>query len=159
MSIVHRVVPPLRVLLVSVFASLVAAQVVALPTWLGHLAEVSPPLAPLRWPLLAAGLLVLACGQVVTACTWRLLTLVRDDRIFSDGASVWVDVVVRAVAAAWALLAGALAAVVAAGGPAALAVLLLVLLLVAAAVGLLVVVMRALLRQATTLRTDLEAVI
>jgi hypothetical protein len=159
MSLLHRVVLPLRVLLASVFGALVAAQVSALPAGLGHLTEASPELAPLRWPLLAIGLLVLACGQVVTACTWQLLTLVREDRIFSDGASAWVDVVLRGIAAAWALLAVALAAVVAAGGPAALAVLLLVLLLVAAAVGLLVVVMRALLRQATTLRTDLEAVI
>ena len=159
MSSVHRVVLPLRVLLALVFAALVAAQVAALPGALEHLAGQSPELARLRWPLLAAGVLVLLCGEVVLACTWRLLTLVRDDRIFSDGASVWVDTIVRAIATAAGLLLAAQGAALLGGAPAGLAAVLLVLLVVAAAVGLLVVVMRALLRQATTLRSDMEAVI
>ena len=159
MSSVHRVVLPLRVLLAFVFAALVVAQVAALPWALGSLAGRSPELAGLRWPLLVAGVLVLLCGEVVLACTWRLLTLVRDDRIFSDGASVWVDTIVRAIATAAGLLLAALGAALLGGAPAGLAAVLLVLLVVAAAVGLLVVVMRALLRQATTLRSDMEAVI
>jgi hypothetical protein len=53
----------------------------------------------------------------------------------------------------------AFALLVAAEGLAGLAALLLLVLLVGAAVGLLMVVLRALLRQATELRTDLDGVI
>ncbi len=96
---------------------------------------------------------------VVLACTWRLLSLVEHDRIFSEGAFVWVDLIVGALAVAWVLFAG-FAAVVGLraddpGGP----LVLFALLLVGGVVGLLVVVMRALLRQATVLRDDLEGVI
>ena len=46
------------------------------------------------------------CVQVVIVCTWRLLTLVMDDRIFSEAALAWVDAIVWAVGAAWLVLVG-----------------------------------------------------
>ena len=98
--------------------------------------------------------------QVVIVCTWKLLTMVQDDRIFSDESLVWVDAIVAAIGAAWVVavrlvrlrrgprrrsrVPGAADRLVLLGG---------------AVLGLLMVVMRALLRQATTLRTDMEAVI
>jgi len=104
----------------------------------------------------------LLCVQVVIVCTWRLLTLVRHDRIFSASSLPWVDAILWAVAAGWVLLLGAVVPVFVfadlddAPG---LAALHLLLRLVGAALGLLMVVMRALLRQATMLRVDMDAVI
>jgi len=159
MSRTQRLVGPLRGLLVAVFAALVVTQVVVLPAAFARMAQESPDLAPLRWPLLVLAVVGLVCVEAVVVCTWRLLTMVRDDRIFSDQALVWVNGIVAAVVGAWLLVLVAFALLVAAEGLTGLAALLLGVLLVGAAVGLLVVVLRALLRQATELRTDLDGVI
>ncbi|MEX5718757.1 DUF2975 domain-containing protein [Geodermatophilus maliterrae] len=159
MPSMRRVLLPLRILLALLFAALVAAQVGVLPAALRYLAEQSPELATLRWPLLTFGVLELVCAQVVVACTWRLLAMVEDDRIFRAESSVWVDAILRAIVVAGLLLSGALVYTVVGRVPAGVPALLLVLLLVVAAVGLLVVVMRGLLRRATTLQADMEAVI
>ena len=155
----RRVVGPLRILLALAFAALVLAQVAFLPALSGAMADDSPELAYLRWPTLVVAVLGLGCVQVVIVCTWKLLTLVEDDRIFSAASMAWVDAIVGAIAVAWLLLLGTLVwSVVSVGLPGPPLVLLL-LLVAGAVVGLLVVVMRALLHQATTLRTDMEAVI
>ncbi|GAA1979611.1 DUF2975 domain-containing protein [Isoptericola halotolerans] len=159
MSRTSRLVVPLRVLLAAVLATLVTTQVAALPAILGRTAEQNPDLAPYRWPLLALAVVVLACVQVVLVCTWRLLTMVRDDEIFSERSRRWVDAILAAVGLAWVLVLVACALVAAAEGLSGTAALLLVALLVGAAVGLLMVVLRALLVQATALRTDLDGVI
>ncbi len=114
------------------------------------------------WAVLVVAVLGLVCVQIVIVCTGRLLSLVARDRIFSAGSLPWVDAIAWAIAAAWVLLLGAFLpvfAVAEADDAPGLAALHLLLLLVGAAVGLLMVVMRALLRQATTLRADMEAVI
>ena len=72
---------------------------------------------------------------------------------------VWVDAIVRAIAAAWTSLVGLFCYVGSSSGDPGLPLLLLLLVLGVSVLGLLMVVMRALLRQATVLRTDLEAVI
>ncbi|MGY1740818.1 MULTISPECIES: DUF2975 domain-containing protein [unclassified Blastococcus] len=164
MSRIPRVVLPLRVLLVVVFTALVAAQVWALPGMLPDLADPSLEQSVMRAVMLTVSVLGLVCVQVVVVCTWVLLGLVAEDRIFSAAALPWVNAIVRAVAAGWALLAAAFVCsyyfvVDDVSDDPAVPVLLLVLLLIGAVVGLLMVVMRALLRQATTLRTDMEAVI
>lgn len=156
---IHRAVGPLRVLLVLVFAALLAAQVVALPALVGDQAQDVPELAPLRWPLLTVLVLGLLCVQVVVVATWKLLTLVTEDRIFTEGSLVWVDAIVWAIGAAWLLLLAVFVGALMIWGPSGLPALILVLLLIGAVLGLLVIVLRALLRQATTLRSDLEAVI
>jgi hypothetical protein len=153
------VVAALRILLVLAFTALLAAQVVALPDMLARLAAQTPDLAPWRWALLAAAVLQVVCVQVVVVCTWRLLTMVRDDRIFTEASLVWVNPIVVAVAVAWMLLLAELAVVVGGGLPGSAALLVVLLLVVVAVVGLLMVVMRALLRQATRLRSELETVI
>ena len=154
----RRVVGPLRILLALAFTALVLAQVAFLPALSGAMAEDSPELAYLRWPTLTVAVLGLGCVQVVIVCTWKLLTLVEDDRIFSEASMAWVDAIVWAIGTAWLLLGTLVWSVVSVGLPGPPAVLLLVLVAVAV-LGLLMVVMRALLRQATTLRTDMEAVI
>ncbi len=159
MTTTRRVVVPLRILLALAFAALLLAQVLFLPALSGAMAEDSPELAYLRWPTLVVAVLGLGCVQVVIVCTWKLLTLVRDDRIFSDASLVWVNAIVGAIGAAELLLLGAFVWSALTWEHPGLPVALLVVLVAGAALGLLVVVMRALLRQATTLRTDMEAVI
>ena len=154
-----RVVLPLRVFLAVLFGLLLLLQAFSFPGQFRYLAEQDPDLAPLRWPLTVVAVVLLLCMQVVVVATWALLARVRDDRIFSDASFVWVDAIVWAVGAAWAVLLG-LGVLVALGaedpeGP----LLLFVALGGVAVLGLLMVVMRALLRQATALHTDLEGVV
>jgi hypothetical protein len=155
----RRVVGPLRFLLAVAFAALVLAQLVFLPALSGAMAADSPELAHLRWPTLGVAVLGLGCVEVVIVCTWQLLTLVEDDRIFSPASMGWVDAIVAAIAVAELLLLGTLVWSLVSVGLPGPPVVLLLLLVAGAVVGLLVVVMRALLQQATALRTDLEAVI
>ena len=87
-----------------------------------------------------------------------------DDRIFTTTALPWVNAIVRSTVVGWVMLLGAFVCsyyfvIDEVSDDPVLPGLLLVLLLVGAVAGLLMVVMRALLRQATTLRTDMEAVI
>lgn len=159
MKRLDRTVALLRVVLVVAFLALLAAQTLVVPGTLAYQAAESPEDAYLRWPLLVFLVLELLCAQVVIVCTWRLLTMVRDDVIFSDTSLVWVDTIVGAIAAAWLLLAVAFGYFAVTADDPGTPVLLLLLLIAVTVLGLLVVVMRALLRQATALRTDMEAVI
>ncbi len=166
MSPVARAVLPLRGLLALLFAALVLAQglvlVSAVPGLLAPSAPDPVELVAVRWTLLAAIVLGLLCFEVVIACTWKLLTLVEHDRIFSDEALPWVDAIVRALGAACAVVVvGAVpvlyfAQVDDAPGLAGVPLLALA---ATGAVALLMVVMRALLRRATALHNDMEAVI
>ncbi|GLZ48721.1 membrane protein [Actinomycetospora sp. NBRC 106375] len=152
---------PLRICLVVLFAVLVVFQTLSFPGQFAARAAESPQFAPLRWPATALAAFWLLCAEVVIVATWALLSRVRADRIFTTSSLVWVDVIVGAIAAAWVVLVGVVAWVGSVAdeerGPVML--LLLVPTLVVAVVGLLMVVMRALLRAATTLRTDMDAVI
>ena len=152
-------VAPLRVLLALTFVFLVAFQVAILPASFAHVAEEFPELAELRWPMLAVSVMVLVCVQVVIVCTWKLLTMVRDDRIFSEGSLGWVDAIVWAIAAAWLLVLGLFVFLLIRWEGPGLPIGLTLLLMGGAVLGLLILVMRELLRQATALRTDMEAVI
>ncbi|PZF82575.1 DUF2975 domain-containing protein [Jiangella anatolica] len=155
----HRALGPLRILLVLLFAGLVVAQVAILPGTLAHLADEEPDFAYLRWPALAFSIVELLCVQVVIVCTWKLLGMVKADRIFSEAAFVWVDAIVWTMATAWVLLFGAFIFVsVLQPGPG-LPVLLFGVVLTGGVLVLLMIVMRALLRQATNLRADMDAVI
>lgn len=155
----QRLVGVLRILLGLAFAALALAQGVVLPATFGLRAAQSAELAHLRGPMLTVSVLELLCVQVVIVCTWRLLTMVENDRIFTEEALAWVNLIVGAIAVAEALLLVTFLSVVALGGLSGLSVALLLVLVAGAVLGLLIVVMRALLRQATTLRSDLEAVI
>ena len=155
----HRAVAPLRVFLVLLFGILVLFQTVSLPGQFAHMAKESPDLAHLRWPMTAVSVFWVLCIQVVIVCTWKLLTLVKNDRIFSDASLAWVNAIVLAIAAAWVVLLGVSLYVVVRSPDPGLPLLLFLMLIGVAVLGLLMVVMRALLRQATTLRIDMQAVI
>jgi hypothetical protein len=155
----HRAVAPLRVFLVLLFAILVVFETLSLPGQFRYMAEQSPDHAYLRWPLTAVSVFWVVCVQVVVVCTWKLLTLVKKDRIFTEASLRWVDVIVWAIFAAWVVLLGVFLYVVSGADDPGVPMVLLLMLIGVAVLGLLMVVMRALLRQATTLRTDMEAVI
>jgi hypothetical protein len=165
MHTIDRVIVPLRVLLVLVFVGLLIAQLLSLPGQFSHMASEHPESGFIPWLLLTFSILEVLCFQVVIVCTWRLLSLVRSDRIFSEEAFAWVDGIVWAMVVAWVLLAGVSAYFVSViyftpelrdpGIP----VVLTGMVLIGAVLVLTMVVMRALLRQATLLRTDLEDVI
>jgi DUF2975 family protein len=164
MTHLRHVVLPLRILLALVFAGLVVAQVWGLPAMLPDIAAPSMEQSVMRWAMLALSVLGLACVQVVIVSTWQLLTMVTTDRIFSASSLPWVNAIVWAIAGGWVMLLGTFVCayyfvVDEVSDDPALPALLLLLLLIGAVLGLLMVVMRALLRQATTLRTDMEAVI
>ncbi|MGY1815169.1 DUF2975 domain-containing protein [Blastococcus sp. SYSU D00820] len=164
MTSLRRVVLPLRVLLVVVVAALLAAQVWGVPEVLPHLAEPTLEREVVRLVMAAAAVLALVCVQAVVVCTWALLTLVTQDRIFSPSSLPWVNAIVRAVAAGWVMLLGVFVCsyyfiVDEVSDDPVLPALLLLSLLVGAVLGLLIVVLRALLRQATSLQADMAAVI
>jgi len=155
----HRAVAPLRVFLVVLFGVLVVFQTLSLPGQFAHMAKESPDDAYLRWPLTAVTVFWVLCVQVVIVATWKLLTRVKEDRIFDPASLRWVDAIVWAVAAAWVVLFGVFLYVGFTADDPGMPLLLFLMVVGLAVLGLLMVVMRALLRQATTLRTDLEAVI
>jgi hypothetical protein len=155
----HRAVAPLRVFLVLLFGILLVFQTLSLPGQFAHMAQESPGDAHLRWPMTAVSVFWVLCVQVVIVSTWKLLTLVKNDRIFSEASLAWVDAIVWAIVAAWMVLLGVFIYVGFRADDPGLPMVLLLMLIGIAVLGLLMVVMRALLRQATTLRTDMEAVI
>ncbi|WP_285249872.1 DUF2975 domain-containing protein [Pseudarthrobacter sp. fls2-241-R2A-168] len=159
MKINRVAVTALRIVLVGAFLLLVLFQVMSLPGQFAHMAAENPERAYLQWPLTIFGVLEVACVQVVVVSTWKLLTMVKQDRIFSRRAFVWVDAIMWAIAAAWTMLAVFSAIVVLNADDPGVPLLLILMLAAGAAVGLVVVVLRALLRQAADLRSDMEAVI
>lgn len=159
MQIERRAVLPLRVFLVVLFAVLVVFQTLSLPGQFRHEAEVHPENAHWRWPLTAIAVLCVLCAQVVVVSTWKLLGLIREDRIFSRAAFVWVDAILGAVAVGWLILFGTFLVVGFNADDPGVPMLLFLLTVAGAVVGLVLLVLRSLLQRATELRSDLEAVI
>src|SRR3954454_1729506 len=155
----RRAVAPLRIFLVLLFGILVLFQTMSLPGQFAYMAKESPDLAYLRWPLTAVSVFWVVCIQVVIVSTWRLLSLVREDRIFSENAFGWVNAILGAIGAGWVVLLGVFLYVGFKADDPGLPLVLFLMLIGVAVLGLLMVVMRALLRRATALRTDMEAVI
>lgn len=149
----------LRVFLLLLFGVLVLFQVMSLPGQFAYMAEQDPEHAYLRWPATAVTVFWVLCIEVVIVCTWKLLTLVKADQIFSDAAFGWVNGIVWSIAAAWVVLVGAFLYIGFNASDPGLPLLLFLMLVGVTVLGLLMIVMRALLRQATSLRTDMEAVI
>ncbi len=147
----------LRVVLACGLVGSLLVQAVMVPLLAADLDE-----APdgVRWPVVAIVLLGIVTIQVGMVCVWRLLTLVREDTVFSRASFRYVDAIVAAAATASDLL-FALGAVLAPCEDVAPGVVLLVGGAggLVGGVALLMVVMRSLLVQATELRAELDAVI
>ncbi|TQM79863.1 DUF2975 family protein [Saccharothrix saharensis] len=155
----HRAVAALRVFLVLMFGVLLLFQVMSLPGQFRHMAQESPDMAYLRWPLTAVTVFWVLCVQVVIVAIWKLLTLVKKDRIFSEASLKWVDAIVWAIAAGWVVYQVVFLFVGFNADDPGVPLVMFLLSIGITVVGLLMVVMRALLRQATTLRADMESVI
>jgi hypothetical protein len=155
----RRAILALRVFLLVLFGVLVLFQVMSLPGQFRYMAQQHPEMAYLRWPATAVTVFWVLCVEVVVVCTWQLLTRVKEDRIFTTSSLVWVNGIVYAVLAAWVTLVAVLLYVGFHADDPGLPLLLFLLTVGVTVLGLLMVVMRALLRRATTLRTDMEAVI
>ena len=141
------------------FGVLVLFQVMSLPGQFAYMAQEDPEHAYLRWPATAVTVFWVLCIQLVIVSTWKLLSLVQNDRIFSEASLMWVNAIVWAILAAWVVLVGVFLYIGFNADDPGLPLLLFLMMIGVTALGLLMVVMRALLRQATTLRTDMEAVI
>ncbi|NGY58349.1 DUF2975 domain-containing protein [Lentzea sp. NEAU-D13] len=151
-------VTALRVFLVILFGILVVFETLSLPGKFMYMAQQNPN-DPLIWPGAIISIFWVICVQVVIVATWKLLTLVRKDLIFTEAAIKWVNVMVWAIAAGWVVLVGVFLWVgFNADDPGAPMVLFLLTTGVTA-FGLVLIVMRALLQRATTLRSDMESVI
>lgn len=159
MNVDRSAVLALRVFLVLLFGVLVVFQTLSLPGQFAHMAEENPEDAALRWPATIISVFWVLCIQVVVVSTWRLLSMVQQDRIFSEASFTWVNAIIGAIGAAWLVLVGVFLLVGFNADDPGPVMLLLLLLVGVTVVGLLMVVMRALLRQATALRTDLDGVI
>jgi hypothetical protein len=144
---------------VLLFGVLVLFQTMSLPGQFAYMAQEDPEHTYLRWPATIVTLFWVLCIQVVIVSTWKLLTLVMNDRIFTDASLVWVNAIVWAIAAAWVVLVGVLFYVGFNADDPGLPLLLFLMTAGVTVLRLLMLVMRTLLRQATTLRTDMEAVI
>ncbi|WP_167140322.1 DUF2975 domain-containing protein [Diaminobutyricimonas sp. TR449] len=156
----------LRLFLAALFAFLVVMQLFSLPGDFAHQAqEARPEFAHVSWLLLVFTELEALCVQVIIVCAWMLLGMVKKDRIFSPKSLGWVNGIVWSFVVGWVLLvalAGYLTAFIYftpeirdPGVP----ILLFGMVLFGAVLVLLMVILRALLRQATTLQSDMEEVI
>jgi hypothetical protein len=152
-------VTALRVFLVALFGILVVLETLSIPGQYAHMAQQNPDEAHLRWPSTIVSIFWIVCVQVVIVATWKLLTLVRKDLIFTEGAIKWVNVMVWAIAAAWAVLVGVFIWIGVNADDPGVIVLFFLFTSAVSVVGLVLVVMRALLKRATELRADMESVI
>jgi small-conductance mechanosensitive channel len=154
------------IVLSKVFILLMAAaglfvQFVMLPIQAAESAADNPDLAFLRVPLLIAGVLFVFCGQVVLACVWMLLSLVRREVIFTVRAFKFVNIMIGALLVAAAVIVVALLTMelTADAGEPGFFVLALGLAFGCAALALVVFVMRGLLVKASEQASYLEEVV
>lgn len=160
-----RLVPVLRVALALSFVAIAAIMFVMIPAvawhdYQEHHGSTGEVLAVAGFLAIVIGLL--GCLEVVILCTWKLLTLVQRDEIFSPVSDRWVTGIVRAVGVGWVLLACTAPYclwVAQADDAPGLTIVGFALGVVATSALLLMLVMRELLRRATALRTDLDEVI
>ena len=143
----------------ALFGILVVLETLSIPGSYAYMAEQNPDEAHLRWPSTIVSIFWVVCVQVVIVATWKLLTLVRKDLIFTEGAIKWVNVMVWAIAAAWLVLVGVFIWVGVNADDPGVIVLFFLFTSAVSVIGLVLVVMRALLKRATELRADMESVI
>ncbi|GAA4485614.1 DUF2975 domain-containing protein [Microbacterium panaciterrae] len=155
-----RITAALKALIVVLLALLLATQVVLIPGVALLTAERNPELAYLAVPGIVGGIVLVALIELVLVCVWRLLSLVREDRIFSPGSFLYVDIIMMTMAASAVLIAAAVV-VLMLGHAVNPSILLLGVVgaVIGIALALLVGVMRGLLRKALELEQDLSEVV
>ncbi|MDQ0642551.1 DUF2975 domain-containing protein [Microbacterium murale] len=155
-----RVTAVLKTLIAVMIVLLLASQILVIPEVARITAIRNPDVAQLEIPGIIAAILFLALVQVTLLCVWRLLSLVRAERIFSNDAFRYVDIILWALAAAGALIAVSYVVIIASRAVSLSLTLLAILgIVVSAALALLVVVLRGLLRKALELEQDMSEVV
>ena len=150
----------LKTLIAVLLALLLVCQVWIVPVYAAQVAGMNPEADFLMIPGDVIAVIFLACMQVVLICVWRLLSLVRESSIFSEGAFAWVDVILGAVVLATVLILGSLIGLMVLGMVPPAAFILGVLgTIIGSGLALLVVVMRGLLHSAFRLEQDLAEVV
>ena len=150
----------LRILIAILVTLLFFCQIVVIPRSLSTLALVYPDLGSIVVAGIGSAIVFVLCAQVLLVCVWRLASLARADRIFSDRAFVWVDIALGAVLVATALVVLALVLLQSAGAnPPSIALLCVIGIVVGAGLAMLIVLMRGLLRKASQLERDLSEVV
>lgn len=126
-------------------------QAVLLPLLASQSAWRFPEVGFLQAPILILSILFVVCGQVVLACVWVLLSLVRRDAIFSGRAFRYVDVMIGALLVAGGIVVAVLLtlAMTANAGPPGVVYPGIVAAASCAALALILVVMRGLLVKAS----------
>lgn len=157
----HRItIVVLKTLIACLLALLVFCQIFVVPAVAAQSAVRYHEIAYFEIPGTLVGIGFLLCVQVVLVCVWRLLSLVREDSIFSESAFPDVDVSLGAVGFATFLVLIALIALSLTGFMTPSITLLLLLgVVVGAGLSLLIVVLRGLLRKASQLEHDLSEVV
>ncbi len=150
----------IKVLIVLAVAAVLFFQLVIVPAAASQVSQEMPGVAYLRTAGIVGSIALLACVQVVLVCVWRLVDLASAGRLFDRRAFVWVD---GAIAAIWVavglVIVGSVALTVIGAGPPVLFFAAPIAVIFGAGAALVVGVMRSLLRQAVTLRTELDEVV
>lgn len=155
-----RLIQTLRVLIALMLLLLLVAQIVAVPLVASTFASRYPMFAGLEFPGIVAAVILILCVQVVFLCVWQLLSLVRVDRIFSEGAFCYVDVILASILAATVIVIAAFAMLlIAEATTPSLSLLLVFGVVVGLGLSLLVLVLRGLLSKALQLEQDLSEVV
>ena len=155
-----RVTFLLKALIAVMLLLLLISQIVVIPEVARITAIRNPDVAQLELPGIVGAVVFLLLVEVTLVCVWRLLSLVRTERIFSPDAFRYVDVILAALIAAGVLITASYLVIVANRAVSLQLTLLAVLgIVVSAALALLVVVLRGLLRKALELEQDLAEVV
>ena len=90
----------MKALIAVIAAAGLFMQAVLLPDQASYFAAINPEVAFLETPMLILAIVFIGCGQVVLACVWVLLSLVRRETIWSERAFGYLDVTIGALLAA-----------------------------------------------------------
>lgn len=155
-----RPILALRALIALMLLLLTVAQFAAVPLVATTFALRYPEFAGLRVPGITAAFGMILCVQVVFVCVWQLLSLVRGDRIFSQAAFRYVDVILASISVATVVVIVAFIALLLAEATTPTLSLLVVFgIIVGLGLSLLIVVLRGLLTKALQLEQDLSEVV
>ncbi|MGY1553090.1 DUF2975 domain-containing protein [Microbacterium sp. A588] len=155
-----RVTAALKTLIAVMLGLLLTSQVLVIPEVARITAIRNPDVDHLEIPGIIGAVIFLALVEVTLICVWKLLSLVRAERIFSPDAFRYVDIILWALAAAGALIAVSYVVIIASRAVSLSLTLLAILgIVVSAALALLVLVLRGLLRMALELEQDMSEVV
>ena len=152
---------PLRVLIVIFGLLSLLIQFFAIPSLAREVTQYAPEFTYLIVPYTVPAFLAFACVEAVLVSMWVLLGLVASGNVFSAKSFRWVNVIIWStwIAVALALIPVVIMTAVPGSGAPAPFLLMIIITLGGVAFALLMTVMRALLRQATEARAELEEVI